>query len=678
MTLSEHKKAYRILSAAIVWTLVVTFTPVVSAQNDEKATVTIDGSKVFNSINPLLYGQFLEHMFQGVKYGLDAELIRDRSFEETPNVIGLPRYWERYPDDRVDDYAISFLWDDSFHYPQARSAQTSNAIENKKEHAIRVDAGNGVIKRHGFFQSAIPVRAGHKYRGYLWLRTTSFSGKITVALESNTDTLEVYCSADLRNISGDWRKYEFSLLPEKTDMLARLSILFEGVGRVWVDQASLVPDDASAGNVRQDVFGLVKDLKPAFIRWPGGNVAQDYHWQWGVGPRDSRPVWTNLSWKNDEEPSEFGTDEFISFARAVGAEPSITVNVEGRGATVEEAAAWVEYCNGPADSKYGALRAANGHPASYGVKYWEIGNEIWGEWVRGHSDAETYARNLNRYAAAMRAVDPTIKLIAVGDNNMAWNRTILQSAGSRLDYLAVHHYYGRNERGADPLNLMARPLHYAKFYENVAQLLAELGLTGKVQLAVNEWGLDVEESEQYSMSSALYAARLMNVFERSSKVVGMSAVSDLVNGWPGGIIQSGRQSVFVSSVFLVNKLYASHLGKELIDSVVAGPTFDTSKEGKGVPELDVVSSRSSDQKELFIKAVNTRATKSMTVEFRLNQLRPGGTATIDTVLSPTHSFNSFAHPDDVIIKRSSVTARQQFTVSLPAASVSVINVKLGN
>ena len=87
----------------------------------------------------------------------------------------------------------------------------------------------------------------------------------------------------------------------------------------------------------------MKALAPAFIRWPGGNVAQDYHWQWGIGPRDERPTWINLSWKNEPEPSDFGTDEFIPFARHVGAEPSITVNVEGRGATAEEAAAWVEY-----------------------------------------------------------------------------------------------------------------------------------------------------------------------------------------------------------------------------------------------------------------------------------------------------------------------------------------------
>ena len=198
---------------------------------------------------------------------------------------------------------------------------------------------------------------------------------------------------------------------------------------------------------------------------------------------------------------------------------------------------------------------------------WEVGNEIWGDWVRGHSNAETYARNYNRYAQAMRAVDPSIKLIAVGDNDMNWNRTVLRAAGSKIDYLAIHHYYGRREAGNDPLNLMARPLFFKRFYRQVQQLLSELGLDGRVKLAINEWGLDLPIERQYSMESALYGARLMNVFERSD-LVEMSAVSDLVNGWPGGIIQAGRHSVFVTPLYLVNQLYSEHRGDVRLASTV--------------------------------------------------------------------------------------------------------------
>jgi alpha-N-arabinofuranosidase len=589
----------------------------------------------------MLYGQFLEFMFEGIKGGLHAELLRNRSFEESPNVIGLSRNWDRYPDDRNDDYALSFVWDDGHAYPPQRKTET-------KEHSLRVNAGDGVIQRHGIYQPRVPIRAGVEYRGYLWARTTDYDGRITVALESDVNLGEIYAAADMNITRGDWRKYEFTLKTRRSDPLARFAILFPGKGTVWIDQVSLMPGDAAPGGVRRDVFEKIRLLNPAFIRWPGGNVAQDYRWLWGVGPRDERMTWTNLSWKNEPEPSDFGTDEFVAFARAAGAEPSITVNVEGRGATVEEAAAWVEYCNGPATSKYGALRAANGHPAPFAVKFWEVGNEIWGDWVRGHSDAETYARNYNRYAQAMRAVDPTIKLIAVGDNNMNWNRTLLRAAGANIDYLAIHHYYGRREAGNDLPKLTARPLYFERFYREVGQLLRELGLEGRVKLAINEWGLDLPTERQYSIEAALYGARLMNVFERSGELVEMSAVSDLVNGWPGGIIQAGRHNVFVTPIYLVNQLYNTHRGEVRLASEVVSP------------DLDATASRSGNT--IFIKAVNLSPTSSLTTTISVRGLTPIGRADLKTI-------------SELDIKTRSVPAGNPFVVTLPKQSVSVITFK---
>ena len=646
----------------------------VAAQSIQRASIAIDARKIENSISPLLYGQFLEFMYEGIKGGLHAELIRNRSFEEPPNVIGLSRNWERYPDDRNDDYALTFHWDDKYAYPPQRKIKIDGEM---KEHSLRIEAGDGVIERHGIYQPRIPVRSRLEYRGYFWLRTTDYKGNISVALESDSDQHQVYAAdADVNRVtpgSSDWSRYDFSLVPDRSDPLARLVILFPGRGTVWIDQVSLWPADVAEGFVRRDVFEKIKQLKPAFIRWPGGNVAQDYRWLWGIGPRDERVTWSNLSWKNEPEPGDFGTDEFVMFARAVGAEPSITVNVEGRGATVEEAAAWVEYCNGPATSKYGAMRAANGHAAPFGVKYWEVGNEIWGNWVRGHSDAETYARNYNRYAKAMRAVDPSIKLIAVGDNNMNWNRTVLREAGRNMDYLAIHHYYGRREMQGDSLNLMARPLFFERFYAQVQQLLSEFKLGDRVKLAINEWGLDLPSERQYSMESALYGARLMNVFERSGEIVEMSAVSDLVNGWPGGIIQAGRHSVFVSPIYLVNQLYAEHRGDQLLATSVNSPTFNTSREGAGIPYLDATASRTSDGKTIFIKAVNTNRTNPLLTTITMQGVAPAARAELKTVTaSSLNVANDFSRPDAVFIQKRMIPSGRSFVVTLPKHSVSVI------
>ena len=635
------------------------------------ASLTINAAKVEGAISPALYGQFMEFMFEGVKGGVTAKLIRNRSFEEAANAIGLSRYWERYPDDRDDDYALNFQWDAANAYPLKQAVAS-----DPPEHSLRVDVDRGVIQSHGVFQSRIPVRNEVSYHGYLWIKADAFDGQVTVTLEPDVLGGAAYAAAEINNIAGDWRQYEFTLKPTTSDPLARLAILINGKGRLWIDQVSLIPGDAVDG-VRADVIAKVKALRPAFVRWPGGNVAQDYHWQWGVGPRDQRKTWINLSWKNEPEPSDFGTDEFIQFCRNIGAQPSITVNVEGNGATVEEAAAWVEYCNGPATSTYGAMRARNGHAQPYGVKYWEVGNEIWGSWVRGHSNAKVYGKNFNRYAAAMRAVDPSIKLIAVGDNDMKWNRTVLNLAGERLDVLAIHHYYGRNEMGGDALNLMARPLYYERFYTQVADLIHQTAPGRGIRLAINEWGLDLAERQQYSMWSALYGARLMNVFERTNGLIAMSAVSDMVNGWPGGIIQAGRHAVFVSPLYHANALYANHLGVERVAAALDGPMFDSSREGKGVPYLDAVVSRSADARQLFIKIINTHQSRPINTKIKVDGVQVNGDAEALTLSADSlDAANSFATPDAVTIKRSTLQAAQSFDLLLPVGSVTIVTLNV--
>jgi alpha-N-arabinofuranosidase len=306
------------------------------------------------------------------------------------------------------------------------------------------------------------------------------------------------------------------------------------------------------------------------------------------------------------------------------------------------------------------------------VRYWEIGNEIWGDWVRGHSDAPTYAANLTRYVAAMRAVDPSIEVIAVGDNDMAWNRTVLERAGERLDYLAIHHYYGRRDMQGDVRNLLARPLHYERFYADVAALFRELAPDRRPKLAINEWGLDLPESQQYSMLAALYAARLMNVFERHGDLVGMSAVSDLVNGWPGGIIQAGRDGVFVTPIYLVNRLYASHLGASRLKTIVDRSSAAADRGRSDENTLDVVASRSKDGASIHLKAVNADLDRPVTMRIRLRGATASPTAIVERIAADLTAVNGFTTPDAVRIARDSITASDGFLLELPAHSVAVV------
>ena len=635
----------------------------------DEAAVAIDAGRIENRISPQLYGQFAEFMFEGVKFGLHAELLRNRGFEEAAGAIGLPRHWDRSPDDRNDDWAMRFRWDDSVAYPPSRPF-----THEQVEHSLRVDITQRDGQRRGVHQGRIPVRARIEYRGYVWLRTSDFEGRLTAVLEQDRTGGEVYASADLDAVEadGEWRQYRFRLRPASADPLARLAILFDGKGRVWLDQVSLMPGDA-VDEVRADVFERIEALRPAFIRWPGGNVAQDYHWIWGVGPRDQRPEWINLSWWNEREPGDFGTQEFLRFCRRLGAEPHLVVNVEGRGATAEEAAAWVEYANGAASTKYGSMRASHGAPDPFGVRTWEIGNEIWGDWVRGHSDADTYARNYQRYRAAMAAVDPSIRFIAVGDNDMAWNRTVLGQAGEAIDYLAIHHYYGLREAKGEFENLMARPLFYERFYRDVAKTIAELAPGRDIKLIVNEWNTAMVAPRQHSMESALYGARLMNVFERSGDIVEMTAVSDLVNGWPGGIIQASRHDVFVTPTYHVIRLYNDHLGRDRLAARVTSPVFDSSAEGTNIPVLDIVASRDADGRRLFVKAVNTSRDRTLRTRVTVLGADVGAAGVVHTLTGPSlEAANSFRTPDAVGVRREPLQTGPEFTIDLPPHSVTVL------
>jgi alpha-N-arabinofuranosidase len=170
----------------------------------------------------------------------------------------------------------------------------------------------------------------------------------------------------------------------------------------------------------------------------------------------------------------------------------------------------------------------------------------------------------------------------------------------------------------------------------------------------------------------------MNVFERWGALVEMSAVSDLINGWPGGIIQAGRSGLFLSPIYLVNQLYNERRGSERLTLKVESPLFDTNKEGKDVPYLDAVASRSADGRRIYIKAVNSDYQNALMTQINLLGTSSPAKAEMTIISAPSlQSWNSFTHPEAVSITRAPVHARRSFHVTLPKHSVSVITVILG-
>lgn len=202
---------------------------------------------------------------------------------------------------------------------------------------------------------------------------------------------------------------------------------------------------ADETGIRTDVLDKARELNPPIIRFPGGTIMCQYHWEDAVGPQDKRIKRKNLIWGGELNPS-FGTAEFVSFCRRLGAEPMICVNMVS--GTPEEAGNWVEYCNGTGDSYYAQLRRSHGYEEPFNVKYWCIGNESYAEPDLGvHHDVSLYIRDALEFIKVMKLTDSSIETVLVGCDKPEWNKAVLDALHPFGDYLSLHHYSAENQKG---------------------------------------------------------------------------------------------------------------------------------------------------------------------------------------------------------------------------------------
>jgi alpha-N-arabinofuranosidase len=414
-----------------------------------RADVQVDTRVRLHKIDPRIYGHFVEHFGRVVQGGLWAELLQNRKF---------------YPID-PDRAQVAAPWK-----PESDRSQVSYVIDRSLSldgiPSQRVSLFGDSRAWRGISQTGFDALGGKEYVAYAWIKAEPAQQSVSFRLETAQGEVAAHAEAALQ--PGDWQKYEVRLQPDRDLRPAVFRIAFDAPGAKWIGAASLMPTDNISG-MRQDVLELVKNLAPTIIRWPGGGYTDSYDWRKAIGPRDRRPPQAILpfgqpcGYDHGMDPSDFGTDEYLRFRELIGAEPYISANF-GSG-TPEMAAAWVEYCNGPADSKWGSRRAANGHPEPYRVKHWSIGNEIWGyPFESGNTNTEGYATYYVPMAKAMRAVDPRIQITAVGtfDNLSAqgdWNEPLLRKAWEQIDLLSLHHYY---PTGFWPSPLLNRPLESHK------------------------------------------------------------------------------------------------------------------------------------------------------------------------------------------------------------------------
>ena len=394
-----------------------------------RSKIYCDVQDVVGEIHPHIYGHFIEHLAECLYGGMWAEMLVNRKFaghdQEPHKGHTVEGYGIPYPWQAVNRAAtVRYEHDNTVHY---------NGVQSQRIRLARADGA-----WHGVGQAGIAVEQGRAYDLRLVLSQQGMTGAVRVALTKDD---QVLADSVIPVVQPEWQTYTLSLTSSADEQDATLSITMNQPGALWIGAASLMPADNLQG-WRKDVIAMIQAMHVPVLRYPGGNFVSGYRWQDGIGDRDRRPIRFDRAW-NVWEPNDVGTDEFMQLCRILDTEPYISVNA-GDG-TADEAAAWVAYCNAPANNIYGAQRATNVQVAPYGIRYWGIGNEMYGNWQIGHVDGETFAHRHNDFAYAMRAVDPKIILLGVGDmpNRPGyWLDTVARIAGANTDLMTVHHYTG--------------------------------------------------------------------------------------------------------------------------------------------------------------------------------------------------------------------------------------------
>ncbi|HKW98934.1 MAG TPA: alpha-L-arabinofuranosidase C-terminal domain-containing protein [Bryobacteraceae bacterium] len=442
---------------------------------------------------------------------------------------------------------------------------------------------------------------------------------------------------------------------------------------------------------RKDVLAAVKRLRPPVLRWPGGNFVSSYHWEDGVGPKDQRPRRFDTAWFA-VEPNHFGTNEFIEYCRAIESEPYITVNL-GTG-TIEEAANWVEYCNGTTDTAYANLRRKHGYAQPHRVKYWGLGNEIYGTWQAGHKSAEDYAKVALEAAKMMKWVDPSIQLVACGASDPRWNETVLDSLGAIVDYISVHFYTGSDDY-YDVLASVKRVDDLLRLADSAIEISmsrlrgheprgVEFPLRkGRVEIAFDEWNIWYRRrdgrnrevtsklEEPYNLRDALWTASMLHLFQRWGDKVTMANLAQMVNVIAP--IHTSEKGLYLEPNFFPLELYRAHSGDRVVHTWSEGPGYDSRTNGR-TEYLDICPTLADGR--LSIGVVNRHKDRALAAQFDIAGVKLARRGNVFTINGPSpDAVNSFEQPNQVAItSREFADFGPQFTFEFPAHSVTVLEI----
>lgn len=466
----------------------------------------------------------------------------------------------------------------------------------------------------------------------------------------------------------------------------------EHLGRCVYDGIYVGEDNdqiANTDGVRNDIIEALIDLKIPMLRWPGGCFADTYHWLDGIGPKADRPSMVNQWWGGYIENNSFGTHDFLNLCERIGAEPYLAGNV-GSG-EVKELADWVQYVNHPKGSPMSDLRIENGRTAPWNVKYWGVGNEMWG--CGGNMTPEFYANLYRQYSTFMTDWSNSGGLfrLASGANSADyhWTEVLMRDIPKNLiEGVALHHYAVIDWGAKGPDNEFTEEQYFktmksALFMDELitrhSEIMDKYDPKKEIALAVDEWGGWYETPEgatalyqQNTMRDAMIAGTTLNTFHNHADRVRIGNLAQTVNVLQA-VILTDEEKMILTPTYHVMKMYNVHQDATLLPiTLTENPKYTYGEES--LPAISVSASKT-ESGEINISLVNIHATKPQKVELSLNDL---GKITGQMLKSDKlQNYNSFDNPE--VITPSAFKGFKKkgrtITVELPAFSVVVLNVK---
>lgn len=577
-------------------------------------------------LSPFLYGGFLEHLRGVITDCFWSELLADRKFyypvsaeppAPPPGASGgptgaPPRHWRPVgPDSTI-------------------TMDTQSPYVG--EHSVAVQLVG--TDASGIAQTGLALQEGTSYRGRIVIRADRIADvSVTLAWGSGAaDRQSVRIPASI-----EWSTVPLVFTARGSSTAGRIEIVASGPGTLRIGAVSLMPADNIEG-FRADTVALMREMDCKMLRLPGGNFISAYDWKNTIGDPDKRPPTLDPVW-NAVQQNDAGLDELLHLCRLVNAEPYWCVNT-GFGEP-RSGAELVEYVNGPPSSPWGAKRAANGHPQPWRVRYWNVGNEMYGKWQFGHMTRDQYNIKHNLFVDAMRKVDPSLYIVAPGGfademttgqgieipgqykvdigSERDWAYGMFKNCWGKFDALATHAYPPENKRynytTGQLVNVQQTLNEWARQPANRVRTMYDCWVDykrrfpaleeGRVKVFFDEWAYHFQTDLKGSLAIAL----AFHEFFRHSDFVDMAGYT-MATAWldfnPTGSVISAKGRIF--------QLYNRHFGRWPVavsgNSPVPLPQYPLGGDqprvnaGSATYPLDVSAAFTQDRRALVVAVVN--------------------------------------------------------------------------